>query len=43
LLISGERRASDRAEEHGVSVLITKPVDFDAVKAQLRELPTSPA
>jgi two-component system, response regulator, stage 0 sporulation protein F len=30
-----------RAAEHGVAEFITKPVDFEHLKAQLRELPTA--
>jgi two-component system, response regulator, stage 0 sporulation protein F len=32
-----ERRM--RAAEHGAAEFITKPVDFDELKAQLRQLP----
>jgi len=31
------------AEEHGAAQFITKPVDFDLLKAQLRELPNAAA
>jgi len=31
------------AEEHGAAEFITKPVDFDLLKEQLRQLPTAAA
>jgi two-component system, response regulator, stage 0 sporulation protein F len=31
-----------RASEYGAAEFITKPVDFDLLKAQLRQLPTGP-
>ena len=34
----GDDERRRRAAEHGVSEFITKPVDFDHLKAQLREL-----
>jgi CheY-like chemotaxis protein len=37
----GERRR--RASEHGAAEFITKPVDFDFLKQQLRQLPQLPA
>jgi DNA-binding response OmpR family regulator len=36
-----ERR--QRATEYGAAELITKPVDFDFLKEQLRQLPIAPA
>jgi CheY-like chemotaxis protein len=35
----GERRR--RAAEHGAAEFLTKPVDFEHLKAQLRQLPTA--
>jgi two-component system, response regulator, stage 0 sporulation protein F len=35
----GDDERRRRASEHGAMKFITKPVDFDHLKAQLRELP----
>ena len=37
----GDDERRRRAEEHGAAKFITKPVDFDHLKAQLRQLPTA--
>jgi CheY-like chemotaxis protein len=37
----GDDERRRRAAEHGASEFITKPVDFDRLKAQLRLLPTA--
>ena len=38
----GDDERRRRAGEYGASEFITKPVDFDALKAQLRQLPAGP-
>jgi CheY-like chemotaxis protein len=38
----GDDERRRRAGEYGASEFITKPVDFDSLKAQLRQLPASP-
>jgi two-component system, response regulator, stage 0 sporulation protein F len=38
----GDDERRQRANQYGASEFITKPVDFDSLKAQLRQLPTSP-
>jgi CheY-like chemotaxis protein len=35
----GDNERRKRAAEHGAAEFITKPVDFDQLKAQLRQLP----
>ena len=35
----GDEERRRRASEYGASEFLTKPVDFDALKAQLRQLP----
>jgi CheY-like chemotaxis protein len=35
----GDDERRQRAEQYGASEFITKPVDFDSLKAQLRQLP----
>ena len=37
----GDDERRRRASELGASEFLTKPVDFDQLKAQLRELPTA--
>jgi CheY-like chemotaxis protein len=37
----GDDERRRRAEEHGAAKFITKPVDFEHLKAQLRQLPTA--
>ena len=37
----GDDERRRRAAEHGAAEFITKPVDFDHLKAQLRQLPTA--
>ena len=37
----GDNERRRRAAEHGAAEFITKPVDFDQLKAQLRNLPTA--
>ena len=37
----GDDERRRRAAEHGATEFITKPVDFDHLKAQLRQLPTA--
>jgi DNA-binding NtrC family response regulator len=37
----GDNERRRRADELGASEFITKPVDFDLLKAQLRQLPTA--
>jgi two-component system, response regulator, stage 0 sporulation protein F len=37
----GDDERRRRAAEHGAAEFITKPVDFDRLKAQLRQLPTA--
>src|SRR5215471_6798915 len=39
----GDEERRRRASEHGAAEFITKPVDFDFVKRQLRQLPQLPA
>jgi CheY-like chemotaxis protein len=39
----GDEERRRRASEHGAENFITKPVDFDFLKQQLRELPRLPA
>ena len=39
----GDDERRRRAEEYGAAQFITKPVDFDLLKAQLRELPNAAA
>ena len=36
----GDDERRRRANEYGAAEFITKPVDFDSLKAQLRQLPT---
>ena len=38
----GDDERRRRADELGAAEFITKPVDFDLLKAQLRQLPTAP-
>jgi CheY-like chemotaxis protein len=38
-----EERRRRRASEYGASDFLSKPVDFDLLKEQLRRLPTAPA
>ncbi len=38
----GDEERRRRAEEYGAADFIAKPVDFDFLKAQLRQLPASP-
>ena len=38
----GDEERRGRATEHGAAEFITKPVDFEVLKRQLRELPQSP-
>ena len=38
----GDDERRRRADELGAAEFITKPVDFDHLKAQLRQLPTAP-
>jgi CheY-like chemotaxis protein len=37
----GDDERRQRAEQYGAAEFITKPVDFDVLKAQLRQLPQS--
>ena len=37
----GDDERRRRATQHGAAEFITKPVDFDHLKAQLRQLPTA--
>ena len=37
----GDDERRRRATEHGAAEFLTKPVDFDHLKAQLRQLPTA--
>ena len=37
----GDDERRRRAAEHGAAEFLTKPVDFDHLKAQLRQLPTA--
>jgi CheY-like chemotaxis protein len=37
----GDDERRRRAEEHGAAKFITKPVDFEHLKVQLRQLPTA--
>src|SRR4249920_1892325 len=39
----GDDERRRRASEYGAAEFITKPVDFDLLKAQLRQLPTAAA
>jgi len=39
----GDDERRGRAREYGAAEFITKPVDFDALKANLRRLPLTPA
>ena len=39
----GDEERRRRAKEFGAAFFITKPVDFDFLKAQLRQLTVSPA
>ena len=39
----GDDERRQRAEQYGASEFITKPVDFDSLKAQLRQLPPATA
>jgi CheY-like chemotaxis protein len=39
----GDDERRQRAEQYGASEFITKPVDFDTLKAQLRQLPPAAA
>jgi CheY-like chemotaxis protein len=39
----GDDERRRRAEQYGASEFITKPVDFDSLKAQLRQLPPAAA
>jgi CheY-like chemotaxis protein len=39
----GDEERRRRASEHGAAKFITKPVDFDFLKQQLRQLPRLPA
>jgi CheY-like chemotaxis protein len=39
----GDEERRRRASEYGASEFISKPVDFDFLKEQLRRLPTTPA
>jgi len=39
----GDEERRRRASEHGAAEFITKPVDFDFLKQQLRQLPQLPA
>jgi CheY-like chemotaxis protein len=39
----GDDERRSRADQYGASEFITKPVDFDSLKEQLRQLPASPA
>jgi CheY-like chemotaxis protein len=39
----GDDERRQRAEQYGASEFITKPVDFDTLKAQLRQLPPATA
>jgi len=39
----GDDERRHRAEQYGASEFITKPVDFDTLKAQLRQLPPAAA
>jgi two-component system, response regulator, stage 0 sporulation protein F len=39
----GDDERRQRAEQYGASEFITKPVDFDSLKAQLRQLPPAAA
>jgi len=39
----GDDERRQRASQFGASEFITKPVDFDSLKAQLRQLPAGPA
>ena len=39
----GDDERRRRAAEHGASEFITKPVDFDQLKAQLQQLPSAAA
>ena len=39
----GDDERRRRAEEYGAAQFITKPVDFDLLNAQLRELPNAAA
>ena len=36
----GDEERRQRASEYGAAEFLTKPVDFDLLKAQLRQLPT---
>jgi DNA-binding NtrC family response regulator len=38
----GDEERRRRAEEYGAADFIAKPVDFDFLKAQLRQLPAPP-
>jgi CheY-like chemotaxis protein len=38
----GDDERRRRASEHGVAGFLTKPVDFEHLKAQLRQLPSAP-
>ena len=39
----GDEERRERASEYGAAEFITKPVDFDFLKGQLRQLPSSAA
>jgi DNA-binding response OmpR family regulator len=39
----GDEERRRRAGEYGASDFLSKPVDFDLLKEQLRQLPTAPA
>ena len=39
----GDEELRERASEYGAAEFITKPVDFDFLKGQLRQLPSSAA
>ena len=39
----GDEERRRRASEYGASEFISKPVDFDFLKEQLRRLPATPA
>jgi CheY-like chemotaxis protein len=39
----GDEKRRRRAKEHGAADFLTKPVDFDYLKNQLRQLPTAAA
>jgi DNA-binding response OmpR family regulator len=39
----GDEARRERASEYGAAEFITKPVDFDFLKGQLRQLPSGAA